>query len=98
AVLTRDCLELLHDRGALPSASRPPAPALERAAADLAALLWAWDPAGATRLFADNVAPDDSLERRAAAAAALRERHGRLTVGGIDADRATRGRARLTGE
>jgi hypothetical protein len=98
SLLTRDCLELLHDSGALPRAARPPAPALEHAAADLAALVSAWDPARAVRIFADNVAPDDPLERRAAMAAALRERHGALTVDRIDADRATRGRAEVVGE
>ena len=98
SVLTRDLLELLHDRGALSPAASAPAPALERAARELAALLSAWDPARAAGLFADNVAPDDSLDRRAAAAAALRERHGALKVDAVAPDRATRGDAHLAGE
>jgi CubicO group peptidase (beta-lactamase class C family) len=98
SVLTRDCLELLHDCGALPAASRPPAPALERAATEVAALLSAWDPARAVRLFADNVAPDLSLDHRAVAAASLRDRHGAFSVESVEADRATRGRADLAGE
>ena len=98
ALLTRDCLELLHDRGALPPAARPGTPALERAAAELAALLSAWDHSRAARLLADNVALDDSLGRRAAAAGALRDRHGALSVATIVATRATRGHIELAGE
>ena len=95
---TRDALELLLERGALPPVLSRPAPALEHAAAELAALLSRWDEAHATRLFADNVALDDPLDRRAAEAARLRERHGALTVESVTAERATAGRAELRGE
>jgi CubicO group peptidase (beta-lactamase class C family) len=98
SLLTRDMLELLHDRGALPPAPSTSAPGLERAARELAALLSAWDPARAAGLFADNVAPDDPLERRAAAAAALSERHGALKVDAVVPDGATSGHADLSGE
>jgi len=97
-MLTRDALELLHARGALPPAPRPAPPALARAAAELCALLSDWDDARAAALFADNVALDDPLERRRAAAAVLRARHGPLRVASVTAERATRGEAVLAGE
>jgi CubicO group peptidase (beta-lactamase class C family) len=98
AALTRDALELLHERGALPPVAARSAPALERTAAELAALLSGWDDARAARLFADNVALDDPLDRRAAQAARLRALHGALTVESVTAERATRGLAQLRGE
>jgi CubicO group peptidase (beta-lactamase class C family) len=97
-ILTRDVLELLHERGALPPVATLDAPALERAAVDLCALLSRWDDGRAAALFADNVALDDTLERRAAAAGRLRERHGELRVDSVTPERATRGRAELAGE
>jgi hypothetical protein len=96
--LTRDMLELLLDRGALPPRRRLPAPTLERAAADLGGLLSGWDAPRATELFADNVALDDPLDRRAAEAARLRERHGALSLRSVTPERATRGSADLEGE
>lgn len=98
STFTRDALELLRERGALAPPSPPAAPALEQAAAELCALLSAWDDARAAVLFADNVALDEPLERRQLAAALLRERHGPLRVASVTPERATRGRAELAGE
>ncbi len=98
ASFTRDALELLHARGALPPVKPRSAPMVERAAAELCALLSAWDDARARQLFADNVELDDSLERRRAHAAALRARHGALSVASVAAEDATSGRAELRGE
>ncbi len=47
------------------------------------ALLNAWDHAAAAELFASNVDLDESLPRRAAAAAALVDRHGSLQIAGL---------------
>ena len=96
--LTLDMLELLFDRGALPPVPAPSAPALERAAAELCALLSGWDATRAGSLFADNLALDNSLDRRAADAARARERHGALSVRSVTPERATRGTAELAGE
>jgi hypothetical protein len=98
AAFTRDALELLHARGALPPLTPPSAPMVERAATELCALLSAWDDARARQLFADNVELDDPLGRRRAEAAALRARHGALSPGAVTAEDATSGRAELTGE
>jgi CubicO group peptidase (beta-lactamase class C family) len=98
ASLDRDVLELLRARDLLLSRPRPTAPALERAAAELARLLSDWDDGRAAALFADNVALDDPLDRRRAAAAGLRERHGAVRVASVAAERATRGAVELVGE
>lgn len=98
AVFTRDALELLHRRGALPRALRPGAPGLERAAAELGALLSEWCDERATALLADNAALDDPLPRRRAAAARLGDRHGPLAVAFVGPDRTTRGAVDLAGE
>ena len=95
----RDALELLVARGA--ARRRPvavPAVALEAARDEVELLLERWDPEIAVR-FAPNVALDDSLERREAALARLRERHGRLTRDGeLECETPLRGRWWLVGE
>jgi hypothetical protein len=97
-LFTRNALELLESRGALPPAAPPPAAALAEAVRALAELLSGWDDARAGRLFADNVLLDDPLDRRRAQASALRARHGTLSPGPVTAVRATRGHAELIGE
>ena len=76
----------------------PVVPDLARAAVDLVALLDEWDDARAAALFTANVALDDALMRRAAAARRLGEQHGRpLSVERIDAESATSATARVRG-
>jgi hypothetical protein len=55
-------------------------------------LLVDWDEKRAGSLFADNVAPDESLAARQRAAAALVSRHGTLKLARIDAEDRSSGR------
>lgn len=71
---------------------------LARAVVELVALLDDWDDARAAALFTSNVALDDALTRRAAAARRLGEQHGRpFAVERIDAGSATSATARVRG-
>jgi CubicO group peptidase (beta-lactamase class C family) len=79
-LLTRRMLELLDDHGLVPSADAPAPRQLLKVAAHLVALLNDWSDRAADVLFTDNVALDESYERRAATAAALTSSHGSLTV------------------
>ncbi len=67
------------------------APRLKEAADASAALLSDWTDAAADALLTDNVAPDEPYERRARQVAALRERHGPLTVASVEAETPLRG-------
>jgi CubicO group peptidase (beta-lactamase class C family) len=80
-----DALEALADRDALgPTRSvRPSAVFTERAEA-AARLLSAWSDQEAGSLFAENMAGDEPLDRRAATAAAIVDRHGPIEVGTAD--------------
>ena len=69
--LSRRMLEILDDHGLVPPVTPPLTPAFQEAAERLVALLHDWDDDVADELFADNVAPDESYDRRAAQAAAL---------------------------
>ena len=62
--------------------------------ARLVGLLNNWTAASADEVFADNVGPDESLERRAAAAAKLVAEHGALEIAAIEPEH--QGRAKLT--
>lgn len=86
-----EALEVLADLDALGHRRPLAAPALDRAAADAAALLHDWEDARADALFADNVAPDEPYERRAAQARGLRSRHGDLAVETLTPDTPLRG-------
>jgi CubicO group peptidase (beta-lactamase class C family) len=97
SALTLRMLHALHDHGLVPPPTVPAAPRLEEAATRLVALLNDWDDAAASALFADNVAPDESFARRAAAAGAVRERHGPLQMESVTPDRATSGEVTLRG-
>ena len=79
-LLTRRMLELLDDHGLVPSADAPAPRQLLSAAEHLVALLNEWSDGAADALFTDNVALDESYERRAATAAALTSSHGSLIV------------------
>ena len=83
--LTLRMLAELHRDGLLPSRPQVAAPELEVAAHRLVALLNDWSHDHADALFSDNVALDESFERRAAAAARLVEQHGPLRVLGLRA-------------
>ena len=97
SVLTMRMLAVLHEAGEV-----PPAPALEAERFDeqcrrLVALLNDWDDAEATALFADNVGPDESFARRAAAAAALVATHGELRIVAVRPASATSGTVTVQG-
>lgn len=70
--LTAHLLDLVHGQGLVPSETWPVNGELEAAAGELIALLNNWNDDDADRLFADNVAPDDSYAHRNAEAAARR--------------------------
>ncbi|MDO8392374.1 MAG: serine hydrolase domain-containing protein [Actinomycetota bacterium] len=89
--LTLKMLHVLHGQGLVPAAAAPAAPLLQAAAERLVALLNAWDDAAAAALFADNVGLDESLARRAAAAARVLDVHGPLTLQAVRPDQATSG-------
>lgn len=107
AVTTRSLLATIdaRSRPARSPLPRPPAAApVAEAAAALVALLGAWHDASAEALFADNVALDESFDRRRAAAVSLVDRIGAPSVESLDADTGAaahvlvggeRGRARL---
>jgi CubicO group peptidase (beta-lactamase class C family) len=86
-----EALEVLADLDALGPARTFAAPALDRAAADAAALLTDWDDQRADASFADNVAPDEPYERRAAQARGIVARHGGLEVEAVEPDTPLRG-------
>ncbi len=81
SVLTMRLMAALHEHGAVPAKPAPVAPAWESAAKRLVDLLNDWDDEVAAGLFEDNVALDDSFERRRAEAAALVAANGSLRVG-----------------
>lgn len=83
SVMTMRMLQILHEHGEVPPLPPVSAPGWEAGARRLVALLNAWDHAAAAELFASNVDLDESLPRRAAAAAALVDRHGSLQIAGL---------------
>jgi CubicO group peptidase (beta-lactamase class C family) len=87
-----EAFEVLADRDELgPDRTVRPDASLEAAAASSASLLNSWTDAATQGLFADNVALDESLERRAEEAAGLVARYGRLAVEELDAETPLRG-------
>ena len=79
-LLTRRMLEVLDDHGFVPPVATSPNEALKTAAAALVRLVNDWGDRVADRLFADNVASDESYERRAGAARDVVAAHGPLTL------------------
>ena len=78
---TQSSFEQLRLGGLLPSPRHAPAPEpLRRAATDLVRLLNRWTDAGAQALFSDNVALDESFERRSADARRIVEELGQLVI------------------
>jgi hypothetical protein len=87
-----DAVEVLADLDALgPKNVVPASPALSDAARRAVELTNEWRGEAAGSLFADNVAPDDALDRRAAEAREVVARHGPVTMDSLDADAPTRG-------
>jgi CubicO group peptidase (beta-lactamase class C family) len=84
-LLTRRMLEVLDDHGFVPPLAAAPNEALRAAGAALLALVNDWSDRAADELFADNVGPDESFERRARVAGDLIGAHGQLTMERIDA-------------
>lgn len=80
-------LDLVHAQGFVPASVRPAAAHLDHIAERLVTLLNEWDDDDAADLFADNVADDESFERRRAAAATLVEQ-GPIVVTGVRPDNA----------
>lgn len=64
ADLTQAVFESMLERGVFPAAEPIPAPLVHEFAPRLVALLNDWDDASADALFADNVAPDETYDRR----------------------------------
>lgn len=88
-LLTRRMVEILDDHGLVPAAATDVAPVLHDAAARLVSLLNAWNDVDADDLFADNVAPDESFDRRSRAAADLLAAHGPIQLQRVEAGLAT---------
>jgi CubicO group peptidase (beta-lactamase class C family) len=86
-----DALEVLHKTGALQARAPQPAPALLAARAGVSRLHDAWDDAAFAALAADNLVLDVPLEKRRAAFADRRARHGECTPGPLVAENALRG-------
>ena len=95
--LAQQMLDVLADHDLVPPAAVPHAPALRHAAAQLVALLNAWDDGAASRLLADNVALDEPYARRARAAADLVATHGSLHLERVEVESETKGTAVLRG-
>ena len=95
SVMARRMLEIVADHGLVPAVSTRPSAALLDAAQRLAALLSDWTDVTAHQLFADNVALDESLERRARKAAEATARHGTLSVVSVTAITPMRGLATM---
>ena len=100
APMARLTMAMLHRVHELAPVQRPPravSPELTRAAERLVALLGNWSDAAAGALFADNVALDDSFERRAAAARRLVDQHGTLRLTAVHAASNTNARLQVEG-
>ena len=80
SVMARRMMEVLDDHGLVPAVVRRPSPALLHAAKRLAVLLSDWTDGAANDLFADNVALDEPLARRAGQAESWTSAHGSLGV------------------
>ncbi|MBK5332156.1 MAG: serine hydrolase [Ilumatobacteraceae bacterium] len=95
SIMARRMLEIIDEHSATRAVEVQPSPALQDAAHRLAVLLSDWTDSAADALFADNVALDDSLARRAQQAAELASAHGALTLDKVAAVTPLRGRATM---
>jgi CubicO group peptidase (beta-lactamase class C family) len=96
AQLTHEAFELLHEHAAFPAVADVEGPLVEQMGRRLFELWQQWDDAAAADLFADNVAPDESFERRRAAVARWRDEcGGELVLDRIETESATSGTLHL---
>ncbi len=87
-----EALDVLADLDALPpSRALAAAPALAQAATRAVELVNDWQQEIAGALFADNIDPDEALDRREAEARAVVARHGPLSMDSLDVDAPMRG-------
>lgn len=97
SVLTMKLMAALHEHGEVPVKPACMAPAWESAATRLVDLLNDWNDDVATGLFEDNVALDESFERRRVQAAAVVKTYGRLQIGATRPTSAANGDFDVTG-
>ena len=90
-VLTMQMLDTLHAHGTVPAAPRIEASGWESAARRLVALLNSWSDPDASSLFADNVALDESFDRRRDEVQRVIQEHGQLRIAGLRPTAATMG-------
>ena len=95
ADMLREMLESLERAGGLKPREATPAPALQTMVTAVAGLVTNWSDERAQAIAADNLFPDESLERRRKAILALREGLGSCETGAIRAENALRGRFRI---
>jgi CubicO group peptidase (beta-lactamase class C family) len=95
--LTLRMLVALHDDGHVPPNFGPATALLAEMGGRLVDLLNRWDDDVAAALFADNVHPDESFARRAAAAERLVALHGQLRLVGMTPTRRTSGTLHVQG-
>lgn len=97
SVLTMQMLTALHQVNVVPPPAAPEAPHFTEACHRLVALLNCWSDRAAEELFADNVALDEPLADRRAAAEYLLATHGTLTVTAVEPTSATSGTVLVQG-
>ncbi|MEO8267671.1 MAG: serine hydrolase domain-containing protein [Ilumatobacteraceae bacterium] len=95
SVMARRMMEILDGHGLVPAVVPRPSAALMGAAERLAVLLSDWTDGAANDLFADNVALDEPLARRAGKAETWTAAHGRLDVVDVAAVTPMRGMVTL---
>ena len=95
SVMARRMLEIVDDHGLVPAATAAPERGPARCGERLALLLSDWTDSAADELFADNVALDESLSRRARQASEWTAAHGALTMETVAAVTPMRGRATM---
>ncbi|MFW2336332.1 serine hydrolase domain-containing protein [Ilumatobacter sp.] len=95
--LTARILGLVDEQGVVPPARTPATTEVEAAASRLVALLNGWNDRDAVDLLTSSCVLDDSLGRRAAAAAALIAETGTLSIGSVEATSAAGARLRCGG-
>ena len=97
--LFADVFEALRKTGGLTARTPAPSRALLDAKQAVSGLIVKWDAATATRIAADNLFLDESVDRRRANVAALATRHGACTPDqGFEVENALRGHWRMTCE
>jgi len=83
AIFTHRVLKMLHSANLVPSSQTAVSDVLQQRSEQLVALLNHWDSEQAQLIFADNVALDESLERRQGAALKVVAEHGPLVIKSI---------------